>query len=184
MIFKLLHEEANMYCERWNILISLLIVQHATTNCEIECQLMIMVMGRRFQMLNVNDRERQKSGHLISPRHRVVSLTVNRLDEDDVEESIGQEKNARIIRVSDILHRYHYHYHSKIFFPLSRYPSHPSLLSTVAHKPYFQINQVNQQLVISRLSLVSLFLNCAAYNSIHIEQSRITNSKHYFALND
>jgi len=52
---------------------------------------------RRFRMLNVNDRERQKSGHLISSRHHVVSLTVNGLNEEDVEENIEQEKNAHVI---------------------------------------------------------------------------------------
>lgn len=85
-----------MCCKRWKILISSLINEDATTDCEIECQLMTVATGRRFRMLNVNDRERQKSGRLISSRHRIVSLTVNGLDEDDAEESIGQEKNARV----------------------------------------------------------------------------------------
>lgn len=56
-----------------------------------------------------------------------MSLTVNGLDEDDVKESIGQEKNARIIRVSDILHRYHYHYHSKVPFTLPHHSSRSSI---------------------------------------------------------
>jgi len=63
---------------------------------------MTVATDRRFRMLNVNDRERQKSGHLISSRHHVVSLTVNGLDEEDVEENIEQEKNAHVIRVSNI----------------------------------------------------------------------------------
>lgn len=125
----------NMYCKRWKILISSLINQYATTDCEIKYRLMTVATDRQFRMLNVNDHERQKSGCLISSRHHVVSLTVNGLDEDDVEESIEQEKNPRVIRVSNILHRYHYHYHyhyhSEISFPLSYHPSRLSLLSSI-----------------------------------------------------
>lgn len=141
----------NMYCKRWKILISSLINQYETTECEIKYRLMTVGTDHRFRMLNVNDRERQKSGRLISSRRRVVSLTVNGLDEDDVEESIGQEKNARIIRVSDILHRYHYHYHyhSKVSFPVTHHSSRPFVLLTIIGKPYFQVDQVNQQSVVS-----------------------------------
>lgn len=68
----------NMYCERWKISIWSLIDRDARTDCEIKCRLMTVVTSRRFRMLNVNDREGQKSGRLISSRHLVVSLTVKR----------------------------------------------------------------------------------------------------------
>jgi len=94
-------------------------------------------------------RERRKSGHLISSRHRVVSLTVNGLDKKDVEENIEQEKNARVTRVSDISGTIIIHLWilSSWYYYYPRYPFPCSIISLVRlfylviDKLYFQINK-------------------------------------------
>lgn len=107
--------------------------------------------------------ERQKAGLISSRRLNVLNCkrAKKKLTRTTLKVS-KQETNARIIRVSDVLHRYHYHYHyhSRVCplfapFPLSLTRLLTALLSTAAGKPYFQVDQVNQQSVVSWLPSAS-----------------------------